>query len=121
MKLMWFHLMPYTELPEDFREAHERMLWTAHHWRHWLARGCLPDHRWRGHLTRSALTIKVTGDTTSLPSNSSPVEGNAATHQADRTSLRARRPDLPQTPTTGPSSLGLRQSATLIQSAPRYR
>ncbi|MDN3565119.1 LLM class flavin-dependent oxidoreductase [Paeniroseomonas aquatica] len=22
MKLMWFHLMPYTELPEDFREAH---------------------------------------------------------------------------------------------------
>ena len=20
MKLMWFHLMPYTELPEDFRE-----------------------------------------------------------------------------------------------------
>jgi alkanesulfonate monooxygenase SsuD/methylene tetrahydromethanopterin reductase-like flavin-dependent oxidoreductase (luciferase family) len=22
MKLMWFHLMPYTELPEDFRAAH---------------------------------------------------------------------------------------------------
>jgi alkanesulfonate monooxygenase SsuD/methylene tetrahydromethanopterin reductase-like flavin-dependent oxidoreductase (luciferase family) len=22
MKLMWFHLMPYTELPADFREAH---------------------------------------------------------------------------------------------------
>jgi alkanesulfonate monooxygenase SsuD/methylene tetrahydromethanopterin reductase-like flavin-dependent oxidoreductase (luciferase family) len=22
MKMMWFHLMPYTELPEDFREAH---------------------------------------------------------------------------------------------------
>ena len=21
MKLMWFHLMPYTELPDDFREA----------------------------------------------------------------------------------------------------
>jgi hypothetical protein len=20
MKLMWFHLMPYTELPEDFRD-----------------------------------------------------------------------------------------------------
>jgi hypothetical protein len=20
MKLMWFHLMPYTELPDDFRE-----------------------------------------------------------------------------------------------------
>jgi len=21
MKLIWFHLMPYTELPEDFRDA----------------------------------------------------------------------------------------------------
>jgi alkanesulfonate monooxygenase SsuD/methylene tetrahydromethanopterin reductase-like flavin-dependent oxidoreductase (luciferase family) len=23
MKLMWFHLMPYTELPDDFREKHD--------------------------------------------------------------------------------------------------
>ena len=23
MKLLWFHLMPYTELPDDFREEHE--------------------------------------------------------------------------------------------------
>ena len=22
MKFMWFHLMPYTELPDDFREKH---------------------------------------------------------------------------------------------------
>ena len=22
MKLCWFHLMPYTDLPEDFREKH---------------------------------------------------------------------------------------------------
>ena len=22
MKLLWFHLMPYTELPEDFRQKH---------------------------------------------------------------------------------------------------
>ena len=22
MKLMWFHLMPYTELPDDFRQKH---------------------------------------------------------------------------------------------------
>ncbi len=22
MKLMWFHLMPYTELPDEFREKH---------------------------------------------------------------------------------------------------
>jgi alpha,alpha-trehalase len=44
--------------PEDYDEAHGRLLWTAHHWRHWLARGNMPDHRWRGYLTRSALTLK---------------------------------------------------------------
>ena len=22
MRLMWFHLMPYTELPDDFRQKH---------------------------------------------------------------------------------------------------
>jgi GH15 family glucan-1,4-alpha-glucosidase len=44
--------------PEDFEDANQRLLWTAHHWRHWLARGRLPDHRWRSHLTRSALTLK---------------------------------------------------------------
>jgi GH15 family glucan-1,4-alpha-glucosidase len=44
--------------PEDFEDANQRMLWTAHHWRHWLAHGKLPDHRWRAHLTRSALTLK---------------------------------------------------------------
>jgi hypothetical protein len=22
MKMMWFHLMPYTELPDDFRDKH---------------------------------------------------------------------------------------------------
>jgi GH15 family glucan-1,4-alpha-glucosidase len=52
--LSWGHQPP----PESYAEAHSRLLWTAHHWRHWLARGNLPDHRWRGHLTRSALTLK---------------------------------------------------------------
>ncbi len=29
MRLMWFHLMPYTELPDDFREKHLfGMEWT---------------------------------------------------------------------------------------------
>ena len=23
MKMLWFHLMPYTELPKDFREKHD--------------------------------------------------------------------------------------------------
>jgi GH15 family glucan-1,4-alpha-glucosidase len=46
------------EPPRQYSDANARMLWTAHHWRHWLARGKLPDHRWRSHLTRSALTLK---------------------------------------------------------------
>ena len=29
MKLMWFHLMPYTELPDDFREKIRRFGWTS--------------------------------------------------------------------------------------------
>src|SRR5260370_40375681 len=44
--------------PEDYEEAYRRLVWTAHHWQHWLARGSFPDHRWRPHLTRSALTLK---------------------------------------------------------------
>ncbi len=44
--------------PDGYAEAQERMMWTAHHWRHWLARGSLPDHRWRTYLARSALTLK---------------------------------------------------------------
>jgi alpha,alpha-trehalase len=52
--LSWGHCPP----PLTYSEAQDRMLWTAHHWRHWLARGNLPDHRWRAHLTRSALTLK---------------------------------------------------------------
>ncbi len=30
MKLMWFHLMPYTELPEDFREKHPSVWVDVH-------------------------------------------------------------------------------------------
>jgi GH15 family glucan-1,4-alpha-glucosidase len=44
--------------PRSYQDAYERLVWTAHHWQHWLARGNFPDHRWRSHLTRSALTLK---------------------------------------------------------------
>lgn len=44
--------------PLTFEEAYQRLVWTAHHWQHWLARGNFPDHRWRSHLQRSALTLK---------------------------------------------------------------
>ena len=63
--------------PRTFDEANDRLVWTAHHWQHWLARGNFPDHGWRPHLERSALTLKgltyapsgalVAAPTTSLP------------------------------------------------------
>ena len=53
------------------------LVWTAHHWQHWLDRGQFPDHPWRSYLQRSALTLKglsyaptgalVAAATTSLP------------------------------------------------------
>ncbi|HUD37894.1 MAG TPA: glycoside hydrolase family 15 protein [Streptosporangiaceae bacterium] len=52
--LSWGHKPP----PQTYEEADQRLMWTAHHWRHWLARGNLPDHRWRTYLARSALTLK---------------------------------------------------------------
>ncbi|MDQ1419421.1 MAG: alpha,alpha-trehalase [Acidimicrobiaceae bacterium] len=63
--------------PLTFQEAYGRLVWTAHHWQHWLARGNFPDHPWRRYLERSALTLKgltfaptgalVAAATTSLP------------------------------------------------------
>jgi GH15 family glucan-1,4-alpha-glucosidase len=63
--------------PQDFDEAYRRLVWTAHHWQHWLERGNFPDHPWRTFLQRSALTLKgltyaptgalLASATTSLP------------------------------------------------------
>jgi GH15 family glucan-1,4-alpha-glucosidase len=65
------------EPPRSHEEAYRRLVWTAHHWQHWLARGNFPDHGWRPYLERSALTLKgltyapsgalVAAPTTSLP------------------------------------------------------
>lgn len=65
------------EAPRTSDDAYRRLVWTAHHWQHWLARGTFPDHPWRSHLERSALTLKgltyapsgaiVAAPTTSLP------------------------------------------------------
>ena len=64
-------------MPETFEEADERLEGTAQFWREWLARGRFPDHPWREHLQRSALTLKglifaptgamLAAATTSLP------------------------------------------------------
>ena len=63
--------------PQSYDEAYERLVWTAHHWQHWLDHGEFPDHPWRTFLQRSALTLKglsfapsgafMAAATTSLP------------------------------------------------------
>jgi len=63
--------------PRTVDDAYRRLVWTAHHWQHWLARGTFPDHPWRSFLERAALTLKgltyapsgavVAAPTTSLP------------------------------------------------------
>jgi GH15 family glucan-1,4-alpha-glucosidase len=63
--------------PQSIEEANRRLVWTAHHWQHWLDRGIFPDHPWRGFVQRSALTLKgltyaptgalLAAATTSLP------------------------------------------------------
>ncbi|HYO39162.1 MAG TPA: glycoside hydrolase family 15 protein [Nocardioidaceae bacterium] len=65
------------EPPVTFEDAYRRQVWTAHHWQHWLARGKFPDHPWRSHLQRSALTLKgltyaPTGAVTAAGSTSLP-------------------------------------------------
>jgi alpha,alpha-trehalase len=64
-------------LPESYGEADEWIARTARYWREWLKHGTFPDHAWRSHLQRSALTLKgltyqptgamVAAATTSLP------------------------------------------------------
>ena len=63
--------------PTSYDEAYSRLVWTAHHWQHWLDHGEFPDHPWRTYLQRAALTLKglsyaptgalVAAATTSLP------------------------------------------------------
>jgi GH15 family glucan-1,4-alpha-glucosidase len=63
--------------PESYADAYQRLVWTAHHWQHWLGRGQFPDHPWRSYLQRSALTLRgltyaptgavTAAGTTSLP------------------------------------------------------
>jgi GH15 family glucan-1,4-alpha-glucosidase len=65
------------QAPRSTDEAYDRLVWTAHHWQHWLGRGHFPDHPWRTYLERSALTLRgliyaptgavLAAPTTSLP------------------------------------------------------
>ncbi|HEY7659782.1 MAG TPA: glycoside hydrolase family 15 protein, partial [Actinomycetota bacterium] len=65
------------EAPQSYDDAAERMWRTQEYWREWLNHGEFPDHPWRVHLQRSALTLKgltyaptgalMAAATTSLP------------------------------------------------------
>jgi GH15 family glucan-1,4-alpha-glucosidase len=64
-------------LPRSYDEASEKLWSTTQMWRQWSNVGRFPDHRWRSHLRRSALTLKgltysptgalLAASTTSLP------------------------------------------------------
>jgi len=75
-----FSALSWTEAlggPRTVEQADEYMRRTSHFWRSWLAEGTYPDHPWRFHLQRSALTLKgltfmptgalLAAPTTSLP------------------------------------------------------
>jgi GH15 family glucan-1,4-alpha-glucosidase len=65
------------DAPNTFDEAHDRLSSTGDFWHRWISRGRFPDHPWRTHLQRSALTLKgliyaptgamLAAATTSLP------------------------------------------------------
>ncbi len=45
-------------IPHDYEGAASSLRRTAKHWQEWLKHGTFPDHPWRSHLQRSALTLK---------------------------------------------------------------
>jgi alpha,alpha-trehalase len=63
--------------PQNIDEANARLAATTGFWRNWLDRARPIDHRWRGPIERSALTIKgltymPTGATVAAPTTSLP-------------------------------------------------
>jgi GH15 family glucan-1,4-alpha-glucosidase len=64
-------------MPGSYEEAAERLARTQRYWQEWLKHGIFPDHPWRTHLQRGALTLKgltyapsgalIAASTTSLP------------------------------------------------------
>ena len=67
----------HAQPPREAGEALDRLGRTSLYWRRWLNRGNFPDHPWRSHLQRSALTLKAltyqpTGALLAAPTTSLP-------------------------------------------------
>jgi alpha,alpha-trehalase len=63
--------------PQTVDEGFDRLARTSEHWRRWVSNGRFPDHPWREHLQRSALTLKAlihapTGAIAAAPTTSLP-------------------------------------------------
>jgi GH15 family glucan-1,4-alpha-glucosidase len=63
--------------PSGVEEAFAAVEATSNHWRRWVGGGSFPDHPWRAHLHRSALTLKgltyaPTGAVAAAPTTSLP-------------------------------------------------
>jgi GH15 family glucan-1,4-alpha-glucosidase len=63
--------------PDSIEHAFAAVERTSRHWRRWLSTGEFPDHPWRAHLHRSALTLKAltyspTGAVIAAPTTSVP-------------------------------------------------
>ena len=64
-------------MPSSYEDAEAWLARTGRFWQEWLKHGTFPDHPWRSHLQRSALTLKgltytpsgamIAAATTSLP------------------------------------------------------
>jgi alpha,alpha-trehalase len=64
-------------MPMSYEDALDRLARTQRFWQEWLKHGSFPDHPWRTHLQRGALTLKgltyapsgalIAASTTSLP------------------------------------------------------
>lgn len=75
-----------TAPPASLDEADRLVDQTSRYWRNWVGRGVFPDHPWREHLQRSALTLKgltyapsgamIAAATTSLPETPPEVDPN---------------------------------------------
>ncbi len=73
MALSWSDGRP----PDSVEHAFHVVERTSRHWRRWLSTGEFPDHPWRAHLHRSALTLKAltyapTGAVIAAPTTSVP-------------------------------------------------